>query len=328
TAAQPAVNPASPTLAPTEVDPATPPPPPPLAGSVTDPNAQTAVHSEILGPAAVPRSAANVAASKAAAAHSTPTPRPTPPDTVVPSRFIKVEDQTTERSWYADVWSTLSAWQTLLLLCALAGSGAVGWIAFRPASADALYAEIDDAIDPTEPKSLLKAEPAMRKFLARFPDDPRAGEISQQLEDAEELRAQRKLEQKNRRLSRPAVAHSPAERAYREALFYKTADPDAALARFQALLDLYGHDEGADENEWIRLARAEVAALSPQLAEDHSQDLAAIAAQLAAAEAARATDPAAAQKIWQAIVTLYGDKPWASRLVDHARAALAGTTAP
>ena len=45
-------------------------------------------------------------------------------------------------------------------------------------------------------------------------------------------------------------------------------------------------------------------------------------------EAARATDPAAAQKIWQAIVTLYGDKPWASRLVDHARAGLAGTTAP
>ena len=69
---------------------------------------------------------------------------------------------------------------------------------------------------------------------------------------------------------------------------------------------------GADDNEWIRLARAEVALLGNQLAEDHAQDLAAIEAQLAAAEAQQASDPAAAQKTWQAIVTLYGDKPWAA----------------
>ena len=136
------------------------------------------------------------------------------------------------------------------------------------------------------------------------------------------------MEQKNRRLSRPAVARSPVERAYREALFYKIPDPDTALARFQAMLDLYGHDKDADDNEWIQLARAEVALLSRQLAEDHGQDLASIQARLAAAEAERATDPAAAQKTWQAIVTLYGDKPWASRLVDQARAALAGGASP
>ena len=142
------------------------------------------------------------------------------------------------------------------------------------------------------------------------------------------MRAQRQLEQKNRRLNRPTVGHSPVERAYREALFYKVPDPDAALVRFQALLDLYGDSQDADENEWIRLARAEVALLANQLAEDHGQDLAAIDAQLAAAEAERVTDPAAAQKTWRAIVTLYGDKPWASQAVGRARAALAGITSP
>ena len=152
--------------------------------------------------------------------------------------------------------------------------------------------------------------------------------IDEQLQEAKDLRSKRQLELKNRRLNRPAVARSPVERAYREALFYKIPDPDTALARFQALLNLYGHDPGADDNEWIRLARAEVALLGNQLAEDHGQDLAAIEAQLAAAEAQRASDPAAAQKTWQAIVTLYGDKPWAARVVDQARQALAGTTPP
>ena len=213
-------------------------------------------------------------------------------------------------------------------MAALAAIGGLGWYALQPPSAEQLYAQIEGTIDPADPKSLLEAEPDVRKFLDRYPDDPRAAALGEYLEDAKELRAQRQLEQKNRRLNRPAIAHSPVERAYREALFYKIPDPDAALARFQALLDLYGHAKDADDNEWIRLARAEVALLANQLAEDHGQDLAAIEAQLAAAEAERASDPAAAQKTWQAIVTLYGDKPWASQAVAQPGRRLAGTTTP
>jgi hypothetical protein len=249
------------------------------------------------------------------------------PDTTA-ARFVKVEEPAAESPWYQDAWSTFTAWQTLLIVAALAAIGGLVWYAVKPPSADQLYTEIEKTIDPASPNSLLAAQPLLQNFLDRFPDDSRADTLGEQLQDAKELRGQRQLELKTRRLNRPAVARSPVERAYREALFYKIPDPETALARFQALLELYGRDPGADDNEWIRLARAEVALLGNQLAEDHRQDLAAIEAQLVAADAQRASDPAAAQKTWQAIVTLYGDKPWAARLVDQARQALAGTTAP
>jgi serine/threonine-protein kinase len=304
-APQRAVDPLSPTIAPTKEDEPTPSPRPAAA---TDPiYAQTAVHSEAPASAVAPR----------------------PPTSDTPAaRFIKVEEPAADAPWHQEVWSTLTAWQTLLIVAALAAIGGLVWYAVKPPSAERLYAEIENTVDPADPNSLLTAQPLLQKFLERFPDDSRAAVVGQQLQEAQELRSQHQLVLKNRRLNRPAIARSPVERAYREALFYKIPDPETALTRFQALLDLYGRDPGADDNEWIRLARSEVALLGNQLAEDHQQDLAAIEAQLAAAEAQRASDPAAAQKTWRAIVTLYGDKPWASPVVDQARQALAGTTAP
>jgi serine/threonine protein kinase len=303
-ATQRAIDPLSQTIAPTKEDDATPIPRP---GAVTDPMAQTAVHSE--------------------APVSTSLPR-LPTSETPAARFTKVEEPAAEGPWYHEVWSTLTAWQTLLIVAALAAIGGLVSYAVKPPSAEQLSAEIETTIDPANPNSLLTAQPLLEKFLDRYPDDARAAAIGEQLQEAKELRSQRQLELKNRRLNRPAIARSPVERAYREALFYKIPDPDTALARFQALLDLYGHDPGADDNEWIRLARSEVAFLGNQLAEDHRKDLAAIEAQLAAAEAARASDPAAARKAWQAIVTLYGDKPWAGPLVTQARHELAGATPP
>ena len=301
---QQAIDPLSPTLAPTKQDE---PNPMPRPHAATDPiHTLTAVHSE---------APASVAAVRRPALEVPETPA---------ARFIKVEEPAADVPWHREVWSTLTAWQTLLIAATLATIGGLVWYAVKPPSAEQLSAQIDATVDPANPNSLLTAQPLLEKFLERFPDDPRADSIGQQLQEAKELRSQRQLELKNRRLNRPAVARSPVERAYRQALFYKIPDPETALVRFQALLDLYGHDPGADDNEWIRLARAETALLGNQLAEDHRQDLVAIEAQLAAAEAQQATDPAAAQKTWQAIITLYGDKPWADQPVRQARQALAG----
>ncbi|HTU26596.1 MAG TPA: serine/threonine-protein kinase, partial [Pirellulales bacterium] len=321
------IDPISPTIAPTHGDESIANSP---GHSVHHPYAQTAVHSE--APASPPAKPATPRPPRPVAKPSTkPTPTPVqPPASPEPpvTRFVKVEEAPAAAPWHREVWSTLIAWQTLLLAAMLAAIVAVLWYALKPPSADELYAQIETALSPGDPNALLAAQPLLEKFVDRFPDNPNAAAVGLQLAEAKELRSQRQLELKNRRLSRPTVGHSPVERAYREALFYKTPDPDTALVRFQALLELYGHEPGAADNEWIRLARAEVAALEKQLADDHAQDLAAIKAQLAAAEAQRATDPAAAQKKWEAIVALYGDKPWAARLVDLARQSLAGTTAP
>jgi hypothetical protein len=40
------------------------------------------------------------------------------------------------------------------------------------------------------------------------------------------------------------------------------------------------------------------------------------------AEQIQPVDPSQARKIWQSIVTLYGDKPWAAAWVERARAAV------
>ncbi len=148
TAAQRTVNPLAPTLAPTAVDPAA---PIPRGVSVTDPSAQTAVHSEVPRPAVTTR-------------------LPTS-ETPGADRFIKIQEQAPDRAWYEEAWGTLTTWQTLVIMAALAAIGSLGWYALRPPSADGLYAEIDATIDPADPKSLLKAEPAMHKFLERYPDD-------------------------------------------------------------------------------------------------------------------------------------------------------------
>ena len=174
--------------------------------------------------------------------------------------------------------------------------GGLGWYLLQPPSADQLYGQIEQAIDPADSKTILEAREPLAEFLRLYPDDPRAAVVQGYLDQAEELRAQRRQDLKNRPLNRPAIARTPLERAYREALFYKVPDPEQALARFQALLDLYGRDPTAEDNEWLELARKEVALLTGQLAEDHAKDLAAIGAQLAEADGQRAGDPAAAAK--------------------------------
>ena len=124
------------------------------SAAVTDPiHTQTALHSE------APWSAA--------------TARSTISDTPTPDRFIKVEDAAAERSWFAEVWSTLTSWHTLLIVAALAAIAGLGWYALRPPSANQLFTQIEATIDPADPKSLLEAEPDVRRFLDLYPDDPR-----------------------------------------------------------------------------------------------------------------------------------------------------------
>jgi eukaryotic-like serine/threonine-protein kinase len=300
-----AIDPLAATLAPSNSGRVVPSPRP---AAMTDPvYTRTAVHSE------VPRSVGNTARE--------------PVSETSADRFINVEEQTEEQPWYQDAWHTLTSWQTLLLVAALTAIVGLAVYVLKPSSADDLYAQIENTIDADNPKSFSETRGELADFLKRFPDDPRAAVVQGYSDQADELRAQRELQLKNRLLNRPTTAaQSPIERAYREALFYKIPDPELALGRFQALLDLFGREPGADQNEWIGLTRTEVTMLSGQLAADHAKDLAAIEAQLTAAQ--QATDLEAARKTWQAIITLYGEKAWAAESVTRARAALAGTTPP
>ncbi len=90
--------------------------------------------------------------------------------------------------------------------------------------------------------------------------------------------------------------------------------PDLAIRKFQAVVDLYGNGSD-DENEWVRLAREELKRLQRQVAEDVVADQKVIEAPTAQAQRLDFVRSLRLRaKLRQAVVTLYGDKPWAAQL--------------
>ncbi len=131
----------------------------------------------------------------------------------------------------------------------------------------------------------------------------------------------RKVEKSSRTLKGEG-ARSPMQRAYNDALELRALNPELAIRKFQALVDLYGGEPG-EEDDYVVLAREELDRLEKQLAQDIQADSKVVEAQLAEADRLAPSDRAAAHRMRQAVITLYGEKPWAGPLVERARQALA-----
>jgi hypothetical protein len=72
----------------------------------------------------------------------------------------------------------------------------------------------------------------------------------------------------------------------------------------------------------LELAREQIARLQPEVEQFTEQQQTAVRRQMQRAEQLAATNLPAAQKIWQGIITLYGDKSWAKEWVGKAQAHL------
>jgi hypothetical protein len=102
------------------------------------------------------------------------------------------------------------------------------------------------------------------------------------------------------------------------------------LAKFQALLDVYdggqqlakNADEQRTDQQCLDLARRQIERLSKSVAASVAAERELLAARLAEANELAPSDPAAARRVWQGIVRLYGDKEWARELVEQARSRL------
>ncbi len=110
-----------------------------------------------------------------------------------------------------------------------------------------------------------------------------------------------------------------------EAMNYLPLDPQRTIDRLQALMELYGtaHDRDDRTVECVELAKRELKQLRQQVAKTVPQYLQLISLNMRKADQLRTTLPQQARSIWQSIVTLYGDKPWAAEQVAKAKAALA-----
>jgi hypothetical protein len=191
-------------------------------------------------------------------------------------------------------------------------------IATRQPSADRLYAQIQAAASKGEPSELAGVQSQMQTFRQQYAADPRAAEV-QSLEDTlARYRLEKKAAQQVRRGAISEQA-SPLERAYNEALTLAATDPEAALARFQAIVAVFEGDskelQNGAQTRWLELAREQASRLAPIASRLIEEQQALASRQLERAEQLAGSNPEAARRIWRGLVTLYRDKSWARELV-------------
>ncbi len=212
-----------------------------------------------------------------------------------------------------------------------------GWRLMRPASADELFQEITTKIEQQGDGDLRIVSSQLDKFAERFADDPRNREL-------DPLRKQWEFQRFERQAlsSRSANADtaSPIGRVYVEAVRLAQDDSAAALGMLQNLVALYDpldftwelqpaemgigdNPFGEVDQRWLMLARQKISELRHDLDAQAKAQLPALRERLAAAAALERTRPTRALQMYQAIIHLYGNRPWAREIVAQARARVA-----
>jgi serine/threonine-protein kinase len=219
--------------------------------------------------------------------------------------------------------------QTWILVACLIAVALGLWYFLRPPSADALYEKIRVTTSDRSIESLLDAEHNMQKFLTRFSSDPRAVTLRDYMREIELHRLEKRFE---RRAKGTASAEGllPIERAYVEAMNLAWLDPERGLAKLQALVDLHKDrtDPTGPDGQCLELARRQATRLGQQIAKSSEESQAEVEDRLRRAEQFRHSDLPTARLMWQALVELYQDKPWAAEAVAKARQALRDTERP
>ena len=239
------------------------------------------------------------------------------------SRFTTVEEDEQRRADArrlegGPVWAQIAALAISLLMII-----GLGWYFMRPPTADTLFQRIESIAADDKPERLLDAEDDIRRFLARFPDDPRGAKLKTYLDEIDLLHLERRVQRLPRQLA-AGKSVAPIQRDYVEAISLAGTVPERAIAKLQAMLDVYGQAPNPPETtaQFLELARRKLKQLQEQSQHEAPDHLAMIDASLREAEEFRAAEPAKARAIWSGIVELYADKPWAAECVARAKTAL------
>ena len=243
--------------------------------------------------------------------------------------FVVVGEDELDQAVEEPSHHAMISWQTWALASALLSLGLIAWWFLRPPTADALYDRITAQAADKSMESLSLAEPDISDFLNRFPDDIRAGQLRDYAREIELYRLERIFDLRVRGLA-GTKGLLPIEQLYLEAITISRIDPVHGMAKLQAIVDFNNQpgDETGPTGQCLMLARRRLAQLQKQAAKNATDQLAALKERLRAADAMHQNDPATAQAMYRAVIELYGDKPWASEAVAHAREALNEKTPP
>lgn len=231
-------------------------------------------------------------------------------------------------------------WQAAAALITLALLVAGGYLLFKPPTVDELYGRIEAAQAAAAAGADLRdALPDIERFIERFPDDPRAGQVRTLARSL----AVDALERRARRRPLGGKTPSPLERDYRAAMEREPESPSACRDALEALIAVHHAAAGTpaptarptdDPTLWIDLARRQIDRLGPLAAKEQAEDAMRIAelfrqADVLAADAAKTvggqqeTLLARRRALLESIVDLYATRPHAAAAVAMAKEMLA-----
>jgi len=210
------------------------------------------------------------------------------------------------------------------LAVALAALGGLGLFLSHPASSDQLYETISTHADAGDVDSMRAVEREIGEFVTRFPEDSRTAELKQYQQRIELDRMNRRLQLQARRGGLADPTLQPVEVLYLEAMNAASSSPEQAIGMLESLIKLYSADDEANATDerramCVELAKRQLAQLRGDFANLAARQIAEIRERLSAADALAADRPDEARDIYQAIINLYGDRPWAAEVVADVR---------
>ncbi len=218
--------------------------------------------------------------------------------------------------------------RSLATLGMVAAAAVAAYAVLRPPTADESYSRIMEVVDGGG--DLRDAEPAIRRFLAKHGDDPRAEKVEGLAERLEIDDLERELRRPQRRSGGKV---DPLQRDYVAAMERAEESPSAGIASLRAWLVLHSNDDtlqGADGDIWQALVERQIERLSAAAEAERVDDSKRLAAALdearllakeaaAEADASRAAELASRRTaILEAVVQLFADRPHARDAVRQA----------
>ena len=236
--------------------------------------------------------------------------------------FVEVDAEDLDPLRAEEPRPALVSLQTWILAILLLTIGIGAWYLLQPSTADDLYERIIPRAESESTESLLGAQEDIEEFLMRFPDDPRTSTLRKYLREIDLHRLQRKFDLRMRGFAETKNL-LPIEQAYLEAMQDVRTNPERSAVRLEALLALYGQAEATGPTGLcLQLARRRLEEVRGQIAEDARQHLAFLEERMQEAERRKADRPSEARSIYEAIIELYHEKPWAADMVRQAEEAL------
>jgi serine/threonine-protein kinase len=261
-----------------------------------------------------------VAPKRSSAGVAVPIVPPTAETRPRETRFTTVDDEARRAPREKSERWTI-ALQLAVLAAALGVMAWLGWRMTRPATADKLYATMAERWE-RENADLRGIDDELAEFLRRFPSDPRAAEVQSYADELELQTLERKRRTQSAR-GGGAVVH-PVEQVYADAIALTDVDPARAAGMLADLLALYPVplDVDAAARPYRVLAERHLDKLRKLLERQAGEQFPKLQERLRTAIGLETADRAKAARMYEALINLYGDEPWAEAVVKEARTRL------